>query len=92
MWYLEQMQTPEEQSPTTVVYLSATSQGLGAGWDVMQVIYKERGVTRNSVMIASDARGASSAKLTAFPKHGKESATQKLYGPTTSGSTTETGC
>ena len=55
------MQTPERQSPTIVIYRSGTSEALGAGWDVMQVVYRheDRGVmhTANSVVIARDASG-----------------------------------
>jgi hypothetical protein len=45
----------------TVTYLSGTNDALGAGWDVMQVVYKreDRGVLRiaNSFVIARDMSG-----------------------------------
>lgn len=62
------MQTPEQKSLTTVVYRSGTSQALGAGWDVMQVLYQEQGVTRNSLVIARDASGAIIRKTDSFPE------------------------
>jgi hypothetical protein len=42
----------------TVIYQSGTSDALGAGWDVMQVIYKGEGRITNHFLIARDARGA----------------------------------
>jgi hypothetical protein len=66
LWYLEGMQTPE-QSPTTVIYRSGTSEALGAGWDVMHVVYQRKyhGVmhTANSVIVARDANGTIIRKI-----------------------------
>ena len=41
----------------TVIYQSGTSEALGLGWDVMQVIYKSEGRVANHFLIARDARG-----------------------------------
>lgn len=53
------MATPERKSE--VIYRSGTNDGLGAGWDVMQVIYRHdddgQVRIRNSFVIARDPSG-----------------------------------
>jgi hypothetical protein len=49
------MPTPELK--TTVTYRSGTSEALGAGWDVMQVVYRREDDERNAFVIARDAGG-----------------------------------
>jgi hypothetical protein len=41
----------------TVGYQSGTSEALGAGWDVMHVVYRENGQIINSFVIARDGGG-----------------------------------
>jgi len=53
------MATPESKSE--VIYQSGTNEALGAGWDVMQVVYRNNDDgqmrTRNSFVIARDLGG-----------------------------------
>jgi hypothetical protein len=49
------MPTPEPK--TTVTYYSGTNEALGAGWDVMRVVYLREDGERNSFVIARDASG-----------------------------------
>jgi hypothetical protein len=61
------METPEKQSPTTLEYRSGTSQGLGAGWDVMHVIRRGKDHA-DSAVIARDAKGTIMRKTDSFPE------------------------
>ncbi len=47
------MPTPEPK--TTVTYYSGTDGALGAGWDVMRVVYRREDGEQNSFVIARDA-------------------------------------
>ncbi|SRR5229473_4758078 len=47
------MPTPEAK--TTVTYYSGTDGALGAGWDVMRVVYRREDGEQNSFVIARDA-------------------------------------
>ena len=71
LWYLEIMETPEKQSPTTLIYRSGTSQALAPDWDVLEVSRKRKdhGVTStNSVFIARDAGGTIVRKVDSAPE------------------------
>jgi hypothetical protein len=48
---------PKPQLKTTVTYTSGTSEALGAGWDVMRVLYRREDGEQNSFLIARDASG-----------------------------------
>jgi hypothetical protein len=52
---LETMLKP--QLKTTVTYTSGTSEALGAGWDVMRVLYRREDGEQNSFLVARDASG-----------------------------------
>jgi hypothetical protein len=47
------MPTPELK--TTVTYYTGTDKALGAGWDVMRVVYRREDGEQNSFVIARDA-------------------------------------
>ncbi len=65
------METPEKQSPTTLIYRSGTSQALGPDWDVLEVSRKRKdhGVMRiNSVFIARNTGGTIIRKIDSSPE------------------------
>ena len=66
------MHTATTEPKTDVTYRSGTSEGLGAGWDVMQVVYRreDSGHMRiaNSFVIARDAVGKIIRKIDSFPE------------------------
>ncbi len=71
LWYLEGMEAPEKQSPTTLIYRSGTSQALGPDWDVLEVSRnrKEHGViSTNSVFIARNVGGTIIRKIDSSPE------------------------
>lgn len=45
------------QLKTTVTYTSGASEALGAGWDVMRVLYRREDGEQNSFLIARDTSG-----------------------------------
>ena len=67
LWYLEGMDTPQKQSPTTIEYRSGTSEGLGAGWDVIHVIRRSK-ERADSAVIARDASGTIMRKTDSVPE------------------------
>src|SRR5437868_2971582 len=77
-------------SPISVTYRSGTSEGLGAGWDVMQVISKSKDLAILSSLLAMRA-GPSYERLTVFLKNGKSCATKRCYELSSEPLTTETG-
>ncbi len=66
------MRTATPEPKMDVIYRSGTSDGLGAGWDVMLVIYRKEdgGQMRiaNSFAIARDASGKIIRKIDSFPE------------------------
>ncbi len=66
------MHTTTTEPKTDVTYRSETSEGLGAGWDVMIVVYRreDSGHMRiaNSFVIARDLSGKIIRKIDSFPE------------------------
>jgi hypothetical protein len=71
VWYLEDMDTQEKQSPTTLIYRSGTSQALGPDWDVLEVSRKRKDhgvISTNSVFIARNVGGTIIRKIDSSPE------------------------
>jgi hypothetical protein len=66
------MRTSTTEPKSDVIYRSGTSVGLGAGWDVMQVLYRveDGGQMRlaNSFAIARDSSGKIIRKIDSYPE------------------------